>query len=713
MKKMLIISIILAISIIFVQGSYSAADDNSDRLSNGQSSVFSPGYINASKQKTDAIISQISSKKNLPNTSAEYMDTNLSDKVKEDAMDKPTLELKKKTGARGDSDGDAETASTSTEVAEAAVSYDVDIGSGTDQVYEDGRLISEVIDGQKYVYAGFDDVGKGAIQEAIDIAGEGDRVIVKGGIYDPAYYMYEWGNVADPLVIKNGVSLYGGYSESGERDLENTPTIINGFMYAENIDNLTEIDGFTFNVSSTSVYGEDGYAGIHIDRSSDLVISNNTFNAGDFTGYYGLSADSGIRVNGSSITLEDNDFNTGIGVSVTGIYQQYMFLSIPGSSMTVNTSGAMSTVISTDNNYNSVYGISLNGGLSLSSSGDYFASEADSRLLSYSYGSYTPAISMASTKTAPNLETGSSSLLANTSSVSTSNTLFLNNDRLDDNKLFLESVLYPGSIDSGKALGANGLASIFKGLLANKGALQRGSQGAVDPKLLAGIVDDALGRSALAVPQAGVSAQEMDIAAKLANILKNPTQDQRLMLDVMTALLNEVKRQEQESGSPELKKASDDLLQAVAAILIAQAIPDLLKDGDVSNVKNIFSELNTSKGKIILEYQESVKPYYDDMKKIISKNIALLQLNNILSKNMMEQELSKLEPNEVDKILDKIRRMEKKGFEEEYILQQEAKYRKQYIDPNKKLLEEKMKAMMGSFTKRLSKVLETVKSSQK
>jgi DNA-directed RNA polymerase sigma subunit (sigma70/sigma32) len=150
-----------------------------------------------------------------------------------------------------------------------------------------------------------------------------------------------------------------------------------------------------------------------------------------------------------------------------------------------------------------------------------------------------------------------------------------------------------------------------------------------------------------------------------------------------------------------------------ASILIAQAIPDLLKEGDIANIKAIFIELNTSKASIMLGYQKSTKPYYDEIKKLLSKNIALLQLNDIISKGILEKELATLEPSEVDKILNKMRKAEKKTFEEEYMLQQEAKYRNQYIDPNKKLLEENMKLMMKNFTGRLSKVLESTNVAKK
>ena len=48
-------------------------------------------------------------------------------------------------------------------------------------------------------------------------------------------------------------------------------------------------------------------------------------------------------------------------------------------------------------------------------------------------------------------------------------------------------------------------------------------------------------------------------------------------------------------------------------------------------------------------------------------------------------------------------------FEVSYILQQDAKYRKEYLDPQNKILEEAMKMMLNGFTSRISKALENKK----
>jgi hypothetical protein len=222
-----------------------------------------------------------------------------------------------------------------------------------------------------------------------------------------------------------------------------------------------------------------------------------------------------------------------------------------------------------------------------------------------------------------------------------------------------------------------------------------------------------LDQSALAIPIGEANAQEMEIALKLANIMKNPTEDQKFILATVETLLKDVKNMEDQTGSPELKKASDDLLQMVASVLIAQAIPDLLKEGDVASIKNIFSDLDNSKGRILMDYQESTKPYYNEMVKELSRNMSLLQLQNILNNSMTKEELEKLPRSDIDKILEKLRQAKDKSSQAQYILQQEEKYRSKYLDPNKKLLEEHMKDMMKSFTQKLSKVLESTGTKKK
>ena len=80
---------------------------------------------------------------------------------------------------------------------------------------------------------------------------------------------------------------------------------------------------------------------------------------------------------------------------------------------------------------------------------------------------------------------------------------------------------------------------------------------------------------------------------------------------------------------------------------------------------------------------------------------------------MTKDELDKLPTSELDKILEKIKNMKDKSFEEAYILHQEAKYRQTYLDPNKKKLEEDMKGMLRDFTQKINSALTTAKSRNK
>ena len=221
---------------------------------------------------------------------------------------------------------------------------------------------------------------------------------------------------------------------------------------------------------------------------------------------------------------------------------------------------------------------------------------------------------------------------------------------------------------------------------------------------------DLLKESAISASLEMFSAQDIEAAMRLASIMKNPTEDQKFIISAIKALLLDTSKfAEDPSGkaNAELKKAEKDLLNMVANVLLAQAMPDLLNKGDMANIKSIFSNLNNVKGKIMLQYEQAIKPYYENVLRDIAKNMSTLQTQNVLSANMSKEELDKLPPSELDKILEKMKKQEKKTFEEEYILQQEAKYRSTYLDPNKRKLEEDMKGLMKDFTSQIGDVLRT------
>ena len=71
---------------------------------------------------------------------------------------------------------------------------------------------------------------------------------------------------------------------------------------------------------------------------------------------------------------------------------------------------------------------------------------------------------------------------------------------------------------------------------------------------------------------------------------------------------------------------------------MAQGVPDLMKSGDMANLKGIFKELGLSRDKIMFDYAESIRPYYASMIKELESNMAVLQLNGILSNKLTQED---------------------------------------------------------------------------
>jgi len=199
----------------------------------------------------------------------------------------------------------------------------------------------------------------------------------------------------------------------------------------------------------------------------------------------------------------------------------------------------------------------------------------------------------------------------------------------------------------------------------------------------------------------------IDAETALMRIAQNPTEENKKIMETTDELLVCLEVLEKTSTNPEaLKKAEDELIQAVTNIILAQAMPDLLAEGDMANIKILFSDLKRVKNKAVREYEDAVKKYYDKIiEDVLSKNMDALQHNGILYSNMGKEDLKRIKPSEIDKIIEKLKRIKNKTFAEEYILQQEAKYRMAYIDPHKKLLEENMKTILNDFTKKVSSTL--------
>ena len=209
----------------------------------------------------------------------------------------------------------------------------------------------------------------------------------------------------------------------------------------------------------------------------------------------------------------------------------------------------------------------------------------------------------------------------------------------------------------------------------------------------------------LSVPLEDPSSQEMRVPTMLEGIIMDPTIEQQEMIDISKSLMAVVENIEKETDNEELKKASEDFTKMVNSVMLAQAIPDLLKAGEMSSINGIFGELSTEKKNILFEYHASVEEYYKSVIKELASNITTLQASYILPKDLTQKEVEKLSAQRIDEIINKIRSVKDKTITEEQILKVEAKYREEYLVPAKRILEENIKTLLQGFTQKLFNVL--------
>ena len=679
--------------------SYSSSNDD-NHLSANDSVYSPPGYMNKDIQQARSLTDKYLANKDKADNKTEATQREVSQKVQTQAVEKPKPQLKQKQSSK--------TTSTKAQATITASEGSVKIGTGIQEKDATGRVIAETIDGQRYVYAGFDFVGKATIQDAIIFAKSGDIILIKA----KDYY------INSPIYLKSGVSLYGGYDENGaHRDGQQYTKLFSmsgtdsGVINATNVNNIT-MSGISIGIGSTYDYFINRYgAGILVSGSQNISIK-----ASKFETAYGI-----LGSRGSTLTVSGSIFNTKTYAAYLGdasitssyvttvIFENNEFF-VSGNNAGIEGHGRVMITSRNNNYYGNAFAVwfhSVGYGpiVQFVSTHDYLSENK-----SWIFGNQYPDVSFTRSESisAHNQygQTEPIQLTLNTNKNVPAVTLLpynILNNYMDSMGTFSLNTNWRNNKDPST------LAAIFKNLLDAKNGLINNAA-TENPSALKPITTVAISQSLLSLPQGELGKERMEIAMRLDSILKNPTGDQRVILDAVKALLADTSKIQEDAANktnPDLKKAEDDLLNAVANILLAQAVPDLLNKGDVSNIKAMFSELDTQRNKIMLEYAQSTKPYYENMIKDMAKNMAMLQSKNLLNPNMSKDELSKLPPSELDKILDKIRNMKDKSFEEKYLLQQEAKYRQDYLDPNNKKLESDMKGMLNSFTSRINDVLKS------
>jgi len=651
--------LIIAVS-LFTGTSISYSSSNDDNHLSANDSIYSPpGYMNKEIQQARSLTDKYLANKDKADNKTEATQREVSQKVQTQAVEKPKPQLKQKQSAKGKIDAQVATKIVDVTSGVQDITYKPDGVVVATEKNAQGKIIAET-----YLYNGVqtrhiyvsNDTSKYAINSIINGInaarnGKGDVVLIKEGTYNM---------LGTGFWYKNNIKIVG-------EDTKNTKINIShnsgefGFWYSSNI----TIKNLTLQAGERNIY-----SGICISQGNNMTIENNII--------------SGFKQGGLWLTSTNN-------------------LNLLNNEIKGNTYVAVWFANDSNVTFRSNI-IHDNRSVIMKSSHPLIPTSFKDYSDNYTYNNINETWNPGQPELQGNYNYSPYKTLSN---IKGNEPILLNLNK----PLYPNTQLHPDSYSFSTIFMSNdkNISTITKALLLSKDMLARGMMDNAGPVTIEKIVKESLGQSALALPDGQADPQAMEMAMRLASILNNPTEAQKVTIDSIKALLNDINKVEEASAnqSPELKKASDDLLQMVANILLAQAVPDLLNKGDVSNIKAMFSELDTQRNKIMLEYAQSTKPYYENMIKDLAKNMAMLQAKNLLNPNMSKDELSKLPPSELDKILDKIRNMKDKSFEEKYLLQQEAKYRRDYLDPNNKKLESDMKDMLKSFTGRINDVLKS------
>ncbi|MCX5666994.1 MAG: hypothetical protein NTY34_01590 [Candidatus Omnitrophica bacterium] len=181
--------------------------------------------------------------------------------------------------------------------------------------------------------------------------------------------------------------------------------------------------------------------------------------------------------------------------------------------------------------------------------------------------------------------------------------------------------------------------------------------------------------------------------------ITNLSKENMEAIDSLKAVMKDLKGLEAFTESSKAKEVNDKMAQIADIINSDKENMRLLYENN--EMGGMFKELSDKQKLLMLKYEKSTEPYYDVVRNILAKNITVIQVAGII-KQITEEEMKRMPRDEIDKILEKLRQAKDKSFAKEYILQQEAKYREKYINPNAKKLAREMANILDDFTKQIS-----------
>ena len=178
------------------------------------------------------------------------------------------------------------------------------------------------------------------------------------------------------------------------------------------------------------------------------------------------------------------------------------------------------------------------------------------------------------------------------------------------------------------------------------------------------------------------------------------------MANGLKAIINDLKKSDGSSDNSKAKELQDQLTKIADMMNSSQYNLNAPgRDTRYASGAYLFKELNNKKTMLVMKYDKATEPYYDGVRSILIKNIRVIQAISGSAKRVTEEDIKKMPRNEIDKLLEKLRKSSDKTFEMEYILQEEAKYQKKYLEPNLKKFTSDMIEAISGFTEKMSEVV--------
>ena len=244
------------------------------------------------------------------------------------------------------------------------------------------------------------------------------------------------------------------------------------------------------------------------------------------------------------------------------------------------------------------------------------------------------------------------------------------------------------------------LALLVKGLLNAKNDLLSKEKMQLDLALIAKLVEQSLRDSALSLPAGEISPYEMQTAEALAGIINNPTDVQLVIIEAIEGLIKEQKEDE------DLTPATDALTEMLVTLLVTQAFPELIKEGDVSGMKLMFAEIGTETKIALSRYQAAVSIYYTNMVEMLAKNMGTLKARGLLPKDITSKEdFARMPHQRIDEMLARIHNMKERTATIKSIITFEATYKKA-LETARMAFEERVEGILKTYASGVLRILE-------